>query len=135
VVPNVKRRSLHPEIRENAEAEEAGSTVYSDALKSYEGLDPHYVHKVIDHAEAYVKGHVHTNGIENFWSLLKRGLKGTTEAYVSVVEPFHLFRYIDEQAFRFNARKEAPETRFSDALLGVTGRRLTYKQLTGEAGS
>jgi transposase-like protein len=128
VVPNVKRRSLHEEIRGHVET---GSTVYSDALKSYEKLDPDYEHKVIDHAEAYVKGHVHTNGIENFWSLLKRCLKGT---YVSV-EPFHLYRYIDEQAFRFNARKETPETRFSDAVLGVTGRRLTYKQLTGEAGS
>jgi transposase-like protein len=127
-VPNVKRRSLHEEIRKHVEE---GSTVYSDALKSYEGLDPDYEHKVIDHAEAYVKGHVHTNGIENFWSLLKRCLKGT---YISV-EPFHLFRYIDEEVFRFNARKEAPTARLSDAVFGVTGRRLTYKQLTGEAGS
>jgi transposase-like protein len=76
------------------------SEVFTDALASYTGLEQEYVHKVIDHAECYAKGHVHTNGLENFWSLLKRGIKGT---YVSV-EPFHLFRYLDEQAFRFNER-------------------------------
>jgi transposase-like protein len=98
VLSNVKRRSLHGEVNRHVEA---GSTVYSDALRSYNQLDEEYVHHVINHAVEYVRGHVHTNGIENFWSLLKRTLKGT---YVSV-EPFHLFRYLDEQAFRFNKRK------------------------------
>src|ERR1035441_346319 len=77
-------------------------SVFTDALKSYEGLDDEYLQQVVDHAVEYVKGHVHTNGLENFWSLLKRTLKGT---YVSV-EPFHLFRYLDEQRFRFNERKD-----------------------------
>jgi transposase-like protein len=83
---------------------------------------------VIDHAEKYVDGEVHTNGIENFWSLLKRGLKGT---YVSV-EPFHLFRYLDEQAFRFNNRNASDGERFKGALSSVLGKRLTYERLTGK---
>jgi hypothetical protein len=94
----------------------------------YLGLDREYVHQVIDHAETYVKGNVHTNGIENFWSLLKRGLKGT---YISV-EPFHLFRYLDEQAFRFNNRKGNDEDRFVEAMQGITGKRVTYEKLTGK---
>jgi len=87
-----------------------------------------YVHEFVNHAEEYVRGNVHTNGIENFWSLLKRGLKGT---YVSV-EPFHLFRYLDEQAFRYNERKGTDRQRFIEMLTTVVGRRLTYKQLTGK---
>lgn len=87
VVPDTTRRTLQVEVRENVES---GSEVHTDALRSYRRLDPEYVHKVVDHAERYVDGHVHTNGIENFWSLLKRGIKGT---YVSV-EPYHLFRYL-----------------------------------------
>ena len=84
---------------------EAGAALYSDALASYDGLAHEYAHKVVDHAEKYVDGQVHTNGLENFWSLLKRGISGS---YVSV-EPFHLFRYLDEQVFRYNNRatKEA----------------------------
>lgn len=93
------RKVLDPIVREHVET---GSEVMTDALKSYAALQDEYIHEVIDHAEAYARGKVHTNGIENFWSLLKRALKGT---YVSV-EPFHLFRYVDEQAFRFNARKK-----------------------------
>ena len=85
------------------------------------------MHEFIDHAEAYARGNVHTNGLENFWSLLKRMLKGT---YVSV-EPFHLFRYLDEEAFRFNTRKGTDGVRFADILNTVTGRRLTYGELTG----
>ena len=85
-----------------------GSTVYTDALASYSDLDAGYVHHVIDHAETYVRGNVHTNGIENFWSLLKRAIRGT---YVSV-EPFHLFRYLDEQAFRYNKRQGDDADRF-----------------------
>jgi transposase-like protein len=106
-----------------------GTAVYTDALKSYEGLAPDYAHEVIDHAEAYVRGKVHTNGLENFWSLLKRGIKGT---YVSV-EPFHLFRYLDEQTFRFNARKTTDAKRFLDVLRATVGRRLTYKHLIGQS--
>jgi transposase-like protein len=125
VVRNVQRDTLHNAIRDNVEP---GSEMFTDAWVGYGGLEPDYTHKVIDHAEAYVKGNVHTNGIENFWSLLKRGLKGT---YISV-EPFHLFRYVDEQAFRFNSRKVSDGTRFAEALGNVTGRRLMYKHLTGK---
>jgi hypothetical protein len=82
----------------------------------------------VNHAEEYVRGNVHTNGIENFWSLLKRGIKGT---YVSV-EPFHLFRYLDEQAFRYNERKGNDGNRFVEAASTVFGRRLTYKELIGD---
>jgi hypothetical protein len=94
-----RKKDLHALVRENVEV---GSELFTDALKSYDGLSEDFVHQVIDHAIAHVEGNVHTNGCENFWSLLKRGLKGT---YVSV-EPFHLFRYVDEQAFRFNNRKD-----------------------------
>jgi len=102
---------------------EGGSYIFSDAWRSYNGLSADYVHQVIDHAESYVQGNVHTNTIENFWSLLKRGLKGT---YIAV-EPFHLFRYLDEQAFRYNERKANDGERFLEVLNGVTGRRVTYK--------
>ncbi|MBA3426744.1 MAG: IS1595 family transposase [Rubrobacter sp.] len=124
VVPDTRSRTLQVEIRENVEP---GSEVHTDALRSYRGLDPEYVHNVVDHAEKYVDGHVHTNGLENFWSLLKRGIKGT---YVSV-EPYHLFRYLDEQAFRFNEREGEDKDRFAKTLGSVTGRRLTYAELTG----
>ena len=98
----------------------------TDALQSYNGLEREYVRGVIDHAEGYVEGQIHTNGIENFWSLLKRALKGT---YVAV-EPFHLFRYLDEEVFRFNTRKESDGDRFERLARNVTGKRLTYKELT-----
>src|SRR5262249_61402187 len=94
----------------------------------YNDLSRDYTHKVIDHAETYVEGKVHTNGHENFWSLLKRGIKGT---YVSV-EPFHLFRYLDEQVFRFNTRKASDAGRFVQALRRIVGKRLTYKELIGD---
>ena len=94
---NRKKHALQSELRKHVVA---GSAIFTDALKSYEGLTE-FQHEVIDHALAYVDGEIHTNGLENFWSLLKRTLGGT---YVSV-EPFHLFRYLDEQAFRFNHRK------------------------------
>jgi hypothetical protein len=102
-----------------------------DALKSYDGLCDEYTHEIVDHAQTYVCGKVHTNGLENFWSLLKRTIKGT---YVSV-EPFHLFRYLDEQAFRFNERKDNDQGRFLKAIAGIVGRRLTYKALIGDAGA
>ena len=109
---------------------EPGATVYTDELRSYEDLSETYVHGVINHAEAYVDGQIHTNGCENYWSLLKRGLNGT---YVSV-EPFHLFRYLDEQAFRFNTRKDTDAERFRAVIDGIMGRRITYKSLTGSVG-
>lgn len=126
IVPDTTSRTLHVEIRENVAP---GSEIHTDALRSYRGLDPEYIHNVVDHAEQYVDGNVHTNGLENFWSLLKRGIKGT---YVSV-EPYHLFRYLDEQAFRFNERGVEDADRFSKALGTVSGRRLTYDELTGRS--
>jgi transposase-like protein len=125
VVKNVRRHNLHREIQQEVVK---GSEVHTDALKSYSGLDGEYVHKVIDHAECYAKGHVHTNGLENFWSLLKRGIKGT---YVSV-EPFHLFRYLDEQAFRFNERKDNDAGRFVKVVGGIFGKGLKYASLIGK---
>jgi transposase-like protein len=126
VIKDCRKKSLQQLVRENVEV---GSSVYTDALKSYERLGD-FTHQVIDHAECYVRGNVHTNGLENFWSLLKRGIRGT---YVSV-EPFHLFRYVDEQAFRYNNRGEIDDSgRFLTAMRQAVGRRLTYKQLTGKA--
>ena len=124
-VANTRRATLAPEVRMHVEP---GASVYTDALKSYDGLSDAYAHAVIDHAEAYVRGNVHTNGLENFWSLLKRAIKGT---YVSV-EPFHLFRYLDEEAYRFNTRKAKDGARFVDTLRAVVGKRVTYKSLTGK---
>ena len=120
-----RKREVQPIIREHVEA---GSAIFSDELRSYQGLAPEYKHEVINHAVEYVRGEVHTNTLENFWSLLKPGLKGT---YVAV-EPFHLFRYLDEQAFRFNERKGTDATRFESALAKIVGKRVTYKQLTGQ---
>jgi transposase-like protein len=125
-VPGVRKEHLMPHIQKHIMP---GSTVHTDSLPSYQILDNEYVHNVIDHAEKYVDGAVHTNGLENFWSLLKRAIKGT---YVSV-EPFHLFRYLDEQAFRFNLRRDNDSERFDSAVKGVVGRRLTYKALIGSA--
>jgi transposase-like protein len=125
VVPNVKRKSLHGEVAKHIEK---GATVYSDALRSYNQLEQDYIHNVINHAEKYVDGQIHTNGIENFWSLLKRTIGGT---YVSV-EPFHLFRYLDEQTFRFNSRHGNDKERFEKLTERVAGKRLTYKELTGK---
>lgn len=105
-----------------------GSEVFTDALLSYDGLAEWYAHEVIDHLESYAQGNVHTNGLENFWSLLKRTLKGT---YVSV-EPFHLFRYLDEQAFRFNERKDDDKGRFLTAVSGMFGKGLRYAKLIGK---
>jgi transposase-like protein len=105
-----------------------GSEVHTDSLRSYLGMNQDYVHQVIDHAICYAKGHVHTNGLENFWCLLKRTIKGT---YVNV-EPFHLFRYLDEQAFRFNERENSDSVRFMKAMAGIIGKSLTYAKLTGK---
>jgi len=126
VVKTRRKADVQALVRENVEA---GSNLYTDALKSYDGLSE-FTHQVVDHAVEYVNGQIHTNGCENFWSLLKRGLKGT---YVSV-EPFHLHRYIDEQAFRYNNRKDMNDAeRFDLAISQIVGKRLTYTELTGHA--
>lgn len=129
VVGNRRKHALQTQVRAHVKA---GSAIYTDALMSYQGLKHHdFEHQVIDHAEKYVDGRIHTNGLENFWSLVKRGLKGT---YISV-EPFHLFRYLDEQAYRFNNRKLAHDgERFELALSQIAGKRLTFAEVTGKAG-
>jgi transposase-like protein len=128
VVAGTKRHHLHNQVAKHVEA---GSHVYTDALRSYNQLNEEYIHNVINHAEKYVDGIVHTNGVENFWSLLKRTLGGT---YISV-EPFHLFRYLDEQAFRFNKRKLTDGQRFDIASRAIIGKRLTFAQVTGKDNS
>ena len=125
VIPNRRKKTLDSLVRHHV-AE--GSAVYTDALPSYNDLESAYMHQVVDHAIEYVRGRVHTNGLENFWSLLKRGIKGT---YVSV-EPFHLNRYLDEQMFRYNNRLDMNDgDRFDLAVRQIVGKRLTYKALTG----
>jgi transposase-like protein len=124
-VETLRKGELQSLIRERVEA---GAAIFSDELLSYDGLEADYRHAVINHAVEYVNGNVHTNTMENFWSLLKRGLHGT---YISV-EPFHLFRYLDEQAFRYNNRKATDAERFAAVMKQVVGRRVTYKELTGK---
>jgi transposase-like protein len=119
---------LQAKIRQHIEA---GSAIFSDELHSYDGLSPEFKHEVINHAIEYAHGNVHTNTMENFWSLLKRGLRGT---YISV-KPFHLFRYLDEQAFRYNNRKTTDAERFASVMKQIVGRRLTYAGLTGKSDS
>jgi transposase-like protein len=130
VVPNTKREVLQTAIMKNVKY---GSKVYTDNAVPYDNLNWKYIHEVVDHSQEYVRGKVHTNGLENFWSLLKRNLRGT---YVCV-EPFHLERYIDEQVFRYNNRatKDNPlkdSDRFLLALSQVAGKRLTFAELTGK---
>ena len=127
VVENRRKWTLQREVRA---AVAAGSALYSDDLGSYSGLQRDFAHKTVNHAIRYVDGRVHTNGLENFWALLKRALNGT---WVSV-EPFHLFRYLDEQAYRFNQRHGNDSDRFRRALVGILGKRLTYNQLRGRTG-
>jgi hypothetical protein len=142
VIPDVKGATLHPLIRANVAK---GSGLHTDEGGGYVGIDlptklPEdftpgdypldYIHEAVNHqAEEYVRGNVHTNGVENFWSLLKRTIGGT---YVSV-EPFHLFRYLDEQAYRFNTRKESDGSRFADVVRAVVGKRLMYRDLIGDS--
>jgi transposase-like protein len=128
VIDHVEKRTkkeLQSVIRQRVEA---GSAIFSDELASYDGLDSDYQHAVINHAVEYVNGTVHNNTMEKFWSILKRGLHGT---YISV-EPFHLFRYLDEQAFRYNNRKATDAERFAAVMKQVVGRRVTYAELTGK---
>lgn len=131
VITSRKKKPLQDIVKANVEP---GTAVFTDKLLSYKGLDKHFTHESIDHALGYVSGRIHTNGLENFWSLLKRGLGGT---YINV-EPFHLFRYLDEQVFRYNNRRDEqkqPRTdaeRFTLAMNGFSGKRLTYAALTGK---
>jgi len=130
VIPAPTRAILHGEIKERVHA---GTSVYTDDAIAYYEMDKAYSHQVCNHIDQYVNGRVHTNGLENFWSLLKRSVKGT---YVSV-EPFHLSRYVDEQVFRFNNRatKDNPLNdgdRFHLALSQIAGKRLTYAEVTGK---
>lgn len=125
VVDNIDAKNLHGQIHAHVEQ---GSALYTDKWRGYRGLAKHFHHGVIDHAERYVDGLIHTNGLESFWSLLKRTIKGT---YVSV-DPFHMFRYLDEQTFRFNFRKENDGFRFAHVVSTIMGKRLTYKSLTGK---
>ncbi len=122
VVPTTEASELQPIIKANVER---GATVYTDEAQAYVGLDQTFVHEAINHAEEYVRGMVHTNGIENFWSLFKRCIKGT---YVQIA-PFHLQRYVDEEAFRFNTRKGNDTIRFETVMGTTVGRRITWRQL------
>jgi len=125
IIQNTGKRAIQNVITENVEP---GTSIYTDAFGSYRSLKDDYIHAFIDHAEKYVDGRVHTNGLENFWSLFKRCIKGT---HVSI-EPFHLTRYVDAEAFRFNNRDIKDGGRFTLALQGVSGKRLTYDSLIGK---
>jgi len=130
IIPDQTQKTLHPMVRKHVQA---GAALFTDELGGYKGLGDEYQHQIIDHAVRYVDGKIHTNSLENFWSLLKRGLNGT---YVSV-EPFHLFRYLDEQVFRYTHRgtRENPVSdadRFNLALSQIVGKRLTYVEVTGK---
>jgi transposase-like protein len=132
VVPNTSRITLQAQVLKHVQH---GSNVYTDQSFSYKKLADKYVHEFVNHMETYVRGQVHTNGLENFWSLFKRHLRGT---YVAV-EPFHMSRYLDEQVFRYNNRgtRKEPKTdadRFDLALQNIVGKRITYKELTGKEG-
>jgi transposase-like protein len=133
VIPHRKQNIPEKIVREMVQP---GAEVHTDEFSGYYNLKDGYAHKVINHLEGYVRESVHTNGIENFWSLLKRGLNGT---YVAV-EPFHLFRYVDEQAFRFNNRTDDAGNKLDDgqrfelALSQIAGKRLTFAEVTGKVG-
>ena len=123
VITSTSRKTIQPIIRQHVEP---GTPLYTDALSSYRGMEE-FIHQFIDHAEKYVEGNVHTNGLENFWSLFKRCIKGT---HVSV-DPAHLFRYLDAECFRFNNRGTNDAGRFLMAVDGIVGKRVTYKELIG----
>ena len=133
VIADRQKDTLQPIVRQHVAT---GAALFTDEMGGYKGLNEQYAHEIIDHAQRYVDGRVHTNGLENFWSLLKRGLKGT---YVAV-EPFHLFRYLDEQVFRFNNRatkenKVTDSDRFDMAVRNIIGKRITFAALTGKVGA
>lgn len=128
VVADADAITLAGAVRHNVET---GPNVYTDSATAYSDLWLRFQHEAVDHAMEYVRGEVHTNGLENFWSLFKRTVKGT---YVSVA-PFHLRRYVDEQVFRFNQRKTDDASRFAQVLAGVPGKRLTWRELCGVDGA
>ncbi len=123
VIERTDHETLQNEVREYVVK---GSNVYTDEWRSYKGLIDEYNHQVINHSVEYVRGNAHTNSIENFWSLLKRTLKGT---YVSV-DPAHLQSYVSEQTFRYNERHGTDLDRFLKLLGNAFGKRLTYADLT-----
>ena len=125
VLRGTKKKDLQSKVAAHVEP---GATISTDALQSYTGLNKDFMHYFVDHATTYVRGNIHTNGLENFWSLLKRMVKGT---YVCPA-PFHLFRYLDEMSFRFNERKEDDKGRFLKGIIGIVGKRLQYAKLIGE---
>jgi hypothetical protein len=132
VIPDRQKETLQQIVRQHVAT---GAALFTDEMGGYKGLSEEYAHEIIDHAQEYVNGRIHTNGLENFWSLLNRGLKGT---YVAA-EPFHLFRYLDEQVFRFNNRatrenKVTDSDRFDMAVRNIIGKRLTFAALTGKLG-
>jgi transposase-like protein len=133
IVPNTSRATLQAQILKHVADD---SNVYTDEARGYVNMPATYVHEIVNHTQQYVRGRVHTNGLENFWSLLKRGLNGT---YVAV-EPFHLSRYLDEQVFRYNNRKDEngkklnDRQRFELALSQIAGKRLTFAEVTGKVG-
>jgi transposase-like protein len=132
VIPDRQKHTLQPAVKDHVHA---GSVLFTDEMGGYKGLDGEYEHQIVDHAVKYAEGRVHTDSLENFWSLLKRGLSGT---YVAV-EPFHLFRYLDEQVFRFNNRatkdnKVTDADRFDMVVRKLIGKRLTFAALTGKLG-
>ncbi|HXM38599.1 MAG TPA: IS1595 family transposase [Gemmatimonadales bacterium] len=124
VVSRIRKKDLQKQVREKVKA---GSALFTDAFWSYKGLDADYKHQVVDHAREYVRGQVHTNGLENFWSLLKRTIKGT---YISV-DPFHVAAYLDEQVHRFNNRGLNDRGRFVDVVKSIVDKRLSYRDLIG----
>jgi transposase-like protein len=129
VVPNQKKGTLQETVKKHVAP---GASVFTDTLRSYDGLDKQYAHATVDHsAGQYVDGKVHTNGMENFWSLVKRCLKGT---YIAVAA-WHLYRYLDEEAFRFNERLGNDAERFVTVMKQIAGKRLTYRECAGELGS
>jgi transposase-like protein len=125
VIADRKKPTFEGHIIDNVEP---GASVYTDAHTNYRSLSRMYAHETVDHAEKYVDGRAHVNGLENFWALLKRGLSGT---YVSV-EPYHLFRYLDERLLAYNLRDLSDYGRFATVLRAAAGRRLTYAELTGK---
>jgi transposase-like protein len=125
VVPSTRKGTLQGMVRASVAP---GSAVYTDALRSYRGLESDYIHGVVDHAERYVQDRIHTNGLENVWSLFKRLIYGTHHS----VDPEHLDRYLAEATYRFNSRKVKDSTRFASATSGIVGKRITYRQLIGK---
>lgn len=127
VAPTRKHYDVHKNVMANVEE---GSTLFTDEYNAYQSLPGEFTHEIINKLEGYVKGRVHVNGMENFWSLLKRSIKGT---YVSV-DPVHLQAYVDEQVFRFNNRKDMNDAdRFDVVMSQIVGKRTTYAELTGKA--